>query len=404
MTPFNNSFDKMTIEDLPIKSKRVFIRADFNVPLDSNLVITDDRRIRSTLPTINYAIDEGAKVILASHLGRPKGKIDPKFSLSPVARRLQRLLNKEVIFAPDCIGSQVEQLVSKMKEGDVMLLENLRFHIEEEKNDEKFARALASLADFYVNDAFGASHRAHASIVGIPKFIPSAAGFLLKKEIEYLKGAVESPIRPFVVILGGAKVGGKIGVLENLADKADKVIVGGGMAFTFIKAMGYEVGNSLVESDMIDFAIKIMEKLRTNRVKFYLPVDVVIAQSIDTGAETKIVPVQEIPQGWRGLDIGPASVKLFTEALHDAKTILWNGPMGVFEIDAFSRGTFAIAHAVADSYAFTIVGGGDTDYAVHKAGVSDSISFISTGGGAALQLLEGKELPGLAVLPSKKKD
>lgn len=404
MTPFNNSFDKMTIEDLPIKSKRVFIRADFNVPLDSNLVITDDRRIRSTLPTINYAIDEGAKVILASHLGRPKGKIDPKFSLSPVARRLQRLLNKEVIFAPDCIGSQVEQLVSKMKEGDVMLLENLRFHIEEEKNDEKFARALASLADFYINDAFGASHRAHASIVGIPKFIPSAAGFLLKKEIEYLKGAVESPIRPFVVILGGAKVGGKIGVLENLADKADKVIVGGGMAFTFIKAMGYEVGNSLVESDMIDFAIKIMEKLRTNRVKFYLPVDVVIAQSIDTGAETKIVPVQEIPQGWRGLDIGPASVKLFTEALHDAKTILWNGPMGVFEIDAFSRGTFAIAHAVADSYAFTIVGGGDTDYAVHKAGVSDSISFISTGGGAALQLLEGKELPGLAVLPSKKKD
>jgi len=374
------------------------------VPLDANLVITDDRRIRSTLPTINYAIDEGAKIILASHLDRPKGKVDPKLSLAPVARRLQRLLNKEVFFAPDCIGHQVESLVSKMKEGDVVLLENLRFRIEEEKNDEKFAKALASLADFYVNDAFGASHRAHASIVGIPKFIPSAAGFLLKKEIEYLKGAVESPIRPFVVILGGAKVGGKIGVLENLADKADKVIVGGGMAFTFIKAMGYEVGDSLIEADMIDFATKIMEKLRQNKVKFYLPVDVVIAQSINPGAETKIVPVQEIPQGWRGLDIGPASVRLFTEALHDAKTILWNGPMGVFEIDAFSRGTFAIAHAVADSYAFTIVGGGDTDYAVHKAGVSDSISFISTGGGASLQLLEGKELPGLAVLPSKKKD
>ncbi|WP_353683593.1 phosphoglycerate kinase [Thermodesulfovibrio sp. 3907-1M] len=404
MAPFNNSFDKMTIEDLPVKGKRVFIRADFNVPLDANLMITDDRRIRSTLPTINYAIDEGAKVILASHLGRPKGKVDPKLSLAPVARRLQRLLNKEVIFAPDCIGPQVEQLVSKMKEGDVLLLENLRFHIEEEKNDEKFARALAALADFYVNDAFGASHRAHASIVGIPKFIPSAAGFLLKKEIEYLKGAVESPIRPFVVILGGAKVGGKIGVLENLADKADKVIVGGGMAFTFVKAMGHEVGDSLVEPDMIDFALKIMEKLRKNKVKFYLPVDVVIAQSIEHGAETKIVPVQEIPQGWRALDIGPASVKLFTEALQDAKTILWNGPMGVFEIDAFSRGTFSIAHAVADSYAFTIVGGGDTDYAVHKAGVSDAISFISTGGGAALQLLEGKELPGLSVLPSKKKD
>lgn len=404
MTPFNNSFDKVTIEDLPIKGKRVFIRADFNVPLDANLMITDDRRIRSTLPTINYAIDEGAKVILASHLGRPKGKLDPKYSLAPVARRLQRLLNKEVIFAPDCIGPQVEHLVSRMKEGDVILLENLRFHIEEEKNDEKFAKALASLADYYVNDAFGASHRVHASIVGIPKFLPSAAGFLLKKEIEYLKGAIESPIRPFIVILGGAKVGGKIGVLENLADKADKVIVGGGMVFTFIKALGYEVGDSLVEQDMLDFAEKIMEKLRRNKVKFYLPVDVVIAQSIEAGAETKIVPVQEIPPGWRGLDIGPASVKLFTEVLHDAKTILWNGPMGVFEIDAFSRGTFAIAHAVADSYAFTIVGGGDTDYAVHRAGVSDSISFISTGGGAALQLLEGKELVGLAVLPNKKRD
>ncbi|MCX8034142.1 MAG: phosphoglycerate kinase [Thermodesulfovibrio sp.] len=404
MAPFSNSFDKITIEDLPIKGKRVFIRADFNVPLDANLMITDDRRIRSTLPTINYAIDEGAKVILASHLGRPKGKIDPKFSLAPVARRLQRLLNKEVIFATDCIGPQVENLVSRMKEGDVILLENLRFHIEEEKNDEKFAKALASFADFYVNDAFGASHRAHASIVGIPKFIPSAAGFLLKKEIEYLKGAIESPIRPFVVILGGAKVGGKIGVLENLANKADKVIVGGGMAFTFIKALGYEIGDSLVEQEMLDFAGKIMEKLRQNKVKFYLPVDVVISQSIEPGAETKIIPVQEIPSGWRGLDIGPASVKLFTEALHDAKTILWNGPMGVFEIDAFSRGTFAIAHAVADSYAFTIVGGGDTDYAVHRAGVSDSISFISTGGGAALQLLEGKELVGLAVLPNRKRD
>jgi len=404
MTPFNNSFNKVTIEDLPIAQKRVFIRADFNVPLDANLMITDDRRIRSTLPTINYAIDEGAKVILASHFGRPKGKVDPKYSLAPVARRLQRLLNKEVILAPDCVGSQVEHIVSKMKNGDVLLLENLRFHIEEERNDEKFARELASLADFYINDAFGACHRAHASIVGIPKFLPSAAGFLLKREVEYLKGAVESPIRPFVVILGGAKVGGKIGVLENLADKADKVIVGGGMAFTFIKALEYEVGDSIVENDMIDFAVKIMEKLRKNKVKFYLPVDFVIAQNVAPGVETKIVPMQEIPSGWRGLDIGPASVKLFSEALQDAKTILWNGPMGVFEIDAFSRGTIAIAHAVAESYALTIIGGGDTDYAVHKAGVSDSISFISTGGGAALQLLEGKELPGLAILPERKKD
>lgn len=395
---------KLTIEDLPIKGKRLFIRADFNVPLDDNLVITDDRRIRSTLPTINYAIDEGAKVILASHLGRPKGKVDPRLSLFPVAKRLQRLLNKEVIFAPDCIGPQTENAVSKMKNGDVLLLENLRFHPEEEKNDESFARALAKLADFYVNDAFGASHRSHASIVGITKFLPSAAGFLLKKEIEYLKGVIDNPVRPFVAVLGGAKVSGKIGVLDNLADKVDKVIVGGGMAYTFIKALGYEVGDSLVEDDMLDLAKRIMDKLKNNNVKFYLPVDSVIAQSLEQGAETKIVTTQEIPKGWKALDIGPASVKLFSEALQNAKTIIWNGPMGVFEIDAFSRGTFAIAHAIADAYALTIVGGGDTDYAVHKAGVSDAITFISTGGGASLQLLEGKELPGIAALTDKKRE
>lgn len=393
---------KLTIEDLQIKSKRVFIRADFNVPLDDNMVITDDRRIRSTLPTINYAIDEGAKVILGSHLGRPKGKVEPRFSLAPVAKRLQRLLNKEVIFAPECTGSQVEGVVSKMKDGDVLLLENLRFHPGEEKNDEGFAKSLSKLADFYVNDAFGAAHRAHASTSGITKFIPSAAGFLLKKEIEYLKGVVENPVRPFVAILGGAKVSGKIGVLENLADKVDKVIVGGGMAYTFIKAMGHEIGDSLVENDMLDLAKSIVDKLRKNNVKFYLPVDSVIAQSLEAGSETKIVTTQEIPKGWRALDIGPASVKLFSEALQNAKTILWNGPMGVFEIDAFSRGTFAIAHAVSDAYALTIVGGGDTDYAVHRAGVSDAITFISTGGGASLQLLEGKNLPGISALTDKK--
>ncbi|MEW6115823.1 MAG: phosphoglycerate kinase [Nitrospirota bacterium] len=393
---------KLTIEDVPIKGKRVFIRADFNVPLDDNMIITDDSRIRSTLPTINYAIDEGAKVILASHLGRPKGKVEPRFSLAPVAKRLQRLLNKEVIFAPDCVGSQVEHLVEKMKEGDVLLLENLRFHPEEEKNDESFSKALAKLADIYVNDAFGAAHRAHASTAGITKFLPSAAGFLMKKEIEYLKGVVENPVRPFVAILGGAKVSGKIGVLENLANKVDKVIVGGGMAYTFIKAMGYEIGDSLVEPEMFDLAKSIIDNLKKNDVKFYLPVDSVIAQSIEAGAETKIVTTQEIPKGWRALDIGPASVKLFSEALQNAKTIIWNGPMGVFEIDAFSRGTFAIAHAVADAYALTIVGGGDTDYAVHKAGVSDAITFISTGGGASLQLLEGKDLPGISALTDKK--
>ncbi len=393
---------KLTIEDLQIKSKRVFIRADFNVPLDDNMVITDDRRIRSTLPTINYAIDEGAKVILGSHLGRPKGKVEPRFSLAPVAKRLQRLLNKEVIFAPECTGSQVEGVVSKMKDGDVLLLENLRVHPGEEKNDEGFAKSLSKLADFYVNDAFGAAHRAHASTSGITKFIPSAAGFLLKKEIEYLKGVVENPVRPFVAILGGAKVSGKIGVLENLADKVDKVIVGGGMAYTFIKAMGHEIGDSLVENDMLDLAKSIVDKLRKNNVKFYLPVDSVIAQSLEAGSETKIVTTQEIPKGWRALDIGPASVKLFSEALQNAKTILWNGPMGVFEIDAFSRGTFAIARAVSDAYALTIVGGGDTDYAVHRAGVSDAITFISTGGGASLQLLEGKNLPGISALTDKK--
>jgi phosphoglycerate kinase len=399
--PIKDIFNKLTIEDLNIKGKRVFVRSDFNVPLDDNLMITDDRRIRSTLPTINYAIDEGAKVILSSHFGRPKGKKDPRLSLAPVAKRLQRLLNKEVVFSPDCIGSQAEGLVSKMKEGDVLLLENLRYHPGEEENDEEFARALSRLADVYVNDAFGTAHRVHASIVGITRFLTSAAGFLLKKEIEYLKGMIVNPVRPFVAILGGVKVSGKIGVLENLGDKVDKVIVGGGMAYTFIKAMGYEVGNSLVEDDMLETAQRIRKKLKGMGIKFYLPVDCVIAQSIEPGTETKTVPTLEIPKGWRALDIGPASAKLFSEAIQDAKTILWNGPMGIFEIDAFSRGTYAIARAVADAYALTIVGGGDTDLAVHRAGVSDAMSFISTGGGASLQLLEGKELPGIAALTNK---
>ncbi|MCK5286753.1 MAG: phosphoglycerate kinase [Thermodesulfovibrionia bacterium] len=394
--------NKLSIRDIDIKEKRLFIRADFNVPIDENLNITDDRRIRSTLPTINYAVDEGAKVILASHLGRPKGSTDKRYSLGSAAKRLQRLIKKEVLFLPDCIGPKVEDAVSKMAEGDIILLENLRFHEEETKNSEEFSKSLAKLADYYVNDAFGATHRVHASIVGIPKFLPSVAGFLLLKEIEYLKGAVDNPVRPFVSILGGAKVSGKIGVLENIKSKVDKVIVGGGMAYTFLKAMGYVVGDSLVEEDMLDFAHNIMKKLISKGIKFYLPVDCIIAQSCDHGAETKIVPVQEIPEGWRALDIGPASVKLFTVALSNAKTILWNGPMGVFEIDAFSRGTFAIAHAVADAYALTIVGGGDTDLAVNRAGVSESVSFISTGGGAALELLEGKNLPGLVALTDKK--
>jgi phosphoglycerate kinase len=402
--PIKDMLNKLTIEELDIKGKRVFIRADFNVPLDDNLSITDDRRIRSTLPTINYAIDEGAKVIIASHLGSPKGNIDPRLTLAPVAKRLQRLLNKEVLFAHDCVGPHVEGIVSKMKAGDVLLLENLRYNPGEEKNDMEFAKALSKLADFYVNDAFGAAHRSHASTVGIQKYIPSAAGFLMRKEIEYLKGTVQNPVRPFVAILGGAKVSGKIGVLLNLADKVDKVIVGGGMAYTFIKAMGYEVGDSLVEPDMLDLADKIRNKLIKNNVRFYLPVDNVVAQSAEPGAETKLVTTQEIHAGWRALDIGPASVKLFSEALQDAKTIIWNGPMGMFEMDAFSRGTFAVARTIADAYALTIVGGGDTDLAVNRAGVSDAISFISTGGGASLQLLEGKELPGIAALTDRKEE
>lgn len=402
--PVKDVLSKLSVDELAIRGKRVFIRADFNVPLDENLRITDDGRIRSTLPTINYAIDEGAKVILSSHLGRPKGKPDPRYSLAPVAKRLQRLLDKDVLFAPDCIGPQVENMVAKMKDGDVLLLENLRYHAGEEKNDEEFARQLAKLADCFVNDAFGAAHRSHASIVGIPKILPSAAGFLMKKEIEYLKGVVDNPIRPFVAILGGAKVSGKIGVLEHLEAKVDKVLVGGGMAFTFIKAMGYEVGDSLVETEMLDTAQRIRKKLKAAGIKFYLPVDCVISQSLEPGAETKIVPTLEIPKGWRALDIGPATVKLFSEALENAKTIIWNGPMGVFEIDAFSRGTFSIAHSVADAYALTIVGGGDTDLAVHRAGVTNALSFISTGGGASLQLLEGKELPGIAALTDKQTD
>jgi phosphoglycerate kinase len=395
--------DKKTIEKVDIKGKRVFIRADFNVPIDENGNITDDTRIRSTLPTINFALDAGAKVILASHLGRPKGKPDAKYTLAPVAIRLNRLLNKDVKFAKDCIGPDVEHIVQGMRPGDVLLLENLRFHAEEEKNDEGFSRALAAFTDVYVNDAFGTAHRAHASTYGITKHVKFAvAGFLMKKEIEYLQKTVANPVRPFVAILGGAKVSGKIGVIENLKDKADKIIVGGAMAFTFIKARGQEVGNSLVEPEMLDMAQRTRKSLRESNVKFYLPVDFVVAENVNDGAETKIVTSQEIPKGWVGLDIGPATTRLFTEAIQDAKTIIWNGPMGMFEKDAYSRGTFAIARAVADAYATTIVGGGDTDVAVHKAGVSDSITFISTGGGASLELLEGKELPGLAALTDDK--
>ncbi|MCL4461926.1 MAG: phosphoglycerate kinase [Nitrospirae bacterium] len=391
---------KVSVDEIDVRGKRVFLRADFNVPLDGDLHITDDRRIRLSLPTINYLIDEGAKVVIGSHLGRPKGKVDPKYSMAPVAKRLSRLLNKDIRFSDRVVGPTVEREIEKMEAGGVLLLENLRFNAGEESNDPEFSRQLSLLCDVYVNDAFGTAHRAHASVVGLPSLVKTVAiGFLMKKEVNYLQGAVSSPTRPFVAVLGGGKVSGKLGVIANLQERVDKIIIGGGMAFTFYKAMGFEIGDSLVEDNLLHIALEMLEKSRKGGFKLYLPVDCIVAESRDPTSPTKIVPYQEIPKGWTGLDIGPASVRLFAEVLDNAKTILWNGPMGVFEIDAYSRGTFAMAHAVANSYALTVVGGGDTALAVYRAGEADNMTFISTGGGAALELLEGKELPGLKAIP-----
>jgi len=385
------------VQDLA--GKRVFLRVDFNVPLDDTGNITDDTRIRAVLPTINYALDCNAKVIIASHMGRPKGEKNPKFSMAPAAKRLSRLLDKEVALAPDCIGETVEALVAAMKPGDVVMLENLRFYPGEEKNDAEFAKALAGLSDIYVNDAFAVSHRAHASVEAITRFVPVvAAGFLMKKEMGFFERSMQNPVHPLVAILGGAKVSGKIEVIDNLLNKVDKIIIGGGMAFTFLKALGYGIGKSLVEESLLETALNVYNKAREKGIKLYLPVDCVVADRFDPAAEIKITPIQEIPHDWMALDIGPATVTLFAEALQNAKTIIWNGPMGVFEMDAFSRGTFAMVSAVANSYALTIVGGGDTDVAVHRAGEFAKISYISTGGGAFLELLEGKLLPGIKVL------
>jgi phosphoglycerate kinase len=394
---------KLLITEVTLRQKRVLVRVDYNVPLDENGNIVDDVRIRATLPTINFLLDEGAKVIIAAHLGRPKGKVVPGLSLRPAAKRLKRLLDKEVILAEDCIGEKVKSIVDNMRPGDVVMLENLRFHEGEEKNDPEFAKALASLADVFVQDAFGNCHRTHASMVGINGFMPVAVeGFLIKKEFDYFEKAVTNPMRPVVALLGGAKVSDKIHVIENLAKKADKIIIGGAMAFTFLKALGYDVGKSLVEDSMIDEVSNIVDKIRDNNVKFYLPVDFVVAESFNGQAETKVVTFQEIPPSWMALDIGPASTRLFSEALQNAKTVLWNGPMGAFEIDAFSRGTYAMVETIASSHALTIVGGGDTDLAFLRAGESHNVSFISTGGGAFLKLLEGGELPGIAALTDKK--
>ena len=387
------------IEEIDLKGKRVLCRFDFNVPLDSSQHITDDTRIRAGLPTINYALDEGAKIIIISHLGRPKGKVVPEMSLAPVAKRLTRLLGKEVTMAKDCVGDEVQNFIASMQPGCIVMLENLRFYPGEEANDDAFARQLAGYADVYIDDAFGNAHRSHASNVGITKYVKvCGAGFLIKKELNYLQTALENPARPFVAIVGGSKVSGKLETLFRLIRKVNKMIIGGGMAFTFLKAKGYEVGQSLVEDDLIPRAKEVMETAQQLGVKFYLPVDCVIAERKSADAESKIVPVQEINASWFGLDIGPATIMLFTEALGNAKTIVWNGPMGVFEIDAFSRGTYAMAHSVANSYALSIVGGGDTDVAIHKAGESSNITYISTGGGASLELLEGKVLPAIEAL------
>ncbi|MDL1983233.1 MAG: phosphoglycerate kinase [Deltaproteobacteria bacterium] len=388
-----------SIKDTTISGKKVLIRVDFNVPMDEHQNITDDTRIRAVLPTLKYALDHNAVLIIASHLGRPKGKIVPEFSLAPVAKRLARLLEENVIMAPNCVGPDVEKIVSNMNTGDVVLLENLRFHPEEQKNDDGFAEELAKLCDVYVNDAFAVSHRSNASVVAITKYAPlSVAGFLLQKELDYFKKAIADPKRPLVAIIGGSKVSSKLGALENMLKHVDKFIIGGAMANTFLKSTGCSIGKSKIEENLIDVAGSIIKKATKNGIKFYLPIDAKVASQFNSKAEVKTVPIQEIPSEWMALDIGPATSLLYSEVLQDAKTIIWNGPMGVFEIDAFSRGTIDMVNSVAESYAMTIVGGGDTDVAVHRAGKSDMITYISTGGGAFLTLLEGKSLPAVVAL------
>ena len=392
--------EKKTVKDFAVEGKRVLVRVDFNVPMDENKGITDDTRIRAAIPTIRYLMDQGAKVILASHLGRPKGQVNPKYSMAPVAERLSGLLGAPVEMAGDCVGEEVKKMAGKLEPGQVLLLENVRFYAEEEKNDPGFAAKLAELADLYINDAFCTAHRAHASTEGVARLLPAGAGFLMQKEIDIMGKALANPERPFTAILGGAKVSDKIGVIENLLKQVDCLIIGGGMANTFLKAQGYEVGKSLVENDKLDLARKLVQEAGC-RVKFLLPSDVVAADQFSVDAKRKVVGVEEIPAGWLALDIGPATAKLFAEEISFARTIVWNGPMGVFEMEPFAAGTEAVAKALAGSKAVTIVGGGDSVAAVEKLGVAEKITHISTGGGASLEFLEGKVLPGVAALQDK---
>lgn len=392
---------KQTITDVVVDGKKVFVRADFNVPLDENCCITDDTRIQKTLPTIRYLLEHRAAVILASHLGRPKGQAVPKYSLKPVAERLSQLLGLDVKFAPDCIGAETKAMADALRPGEVLLLENLRYHKEEEKNDPEFSRQLADLADVGINDAFGCCHRAHASVAGITAYLPMAAGFLLEKEIRFIGGAVDDPQHPFAAIIGGAKVSDKIEVISNLLPKVDLMIIGGGMANTFLAAQGYGIGKSLVETDKIDLAKSLIAQAEAQHTKLLLPVDVVVAAAFANDAEHKVVDVADVPADWMILDVGTKTQALFAQELASMKLIVWNGPMGVFEMENYAKGTEAVAKAVADSDAVSIVGGGDSVSAVNKTGLADKISHISTGGGASLEYLEGKVLPGVASLSDK---
>ena len=394
--------NKKTVRDIDVTGKKVLVRCDFNVPLDKETgKITDNRRIRAAIPTIEYLIDHNAKVILCSHLGRPKGEFNLKYSLKPVADELSKLLGKEVKLAKDVIGEDAEKLTSEIKEGEVVLLENVRFHKEEEENDPEFAKKLASFAEIYVNDAFGTAHRAHASTAGVADYLPAVSGFLIEKELEFLGNALDNPERPFVAILGGAKVSDKIGVIENLLDKVDTLIIGGGMAYTFYKAQGHSIGTSICEEDKIDLANDILNKAKEKNVEILLPIDNHVSAEYSNEAEDKYIDSVEIPEGFMGLDIGPKTIELFKNAIKNAKTVVWNGPLGVTEFSKFEEGTKAIAEALAETEAVTVIGGGDSAAAVEKFGLADKMTHISTGGGASLEFLEGKVLPGIACLNNK---